>query len=82
MNGSDLRAPVQSPPCLEQSPAVPAVYKSMADAMRKHPQADVMVNFASLRSAYESVVETMQYPQVGRSSYIGQDWDSGLLHRS
>ena len=42
----------------------PPVYKSMADAMRKHPQADVMVNFASLRSAYESVVETMQYPQV------------------
>ena len=42
----------------------------MADAMRKHPQADVMVNFASLRSAYESVVETMQYPQVGRRNRV------------
>ena len=33
--------------------------------MKKHSQADVLVSFASLRSAYESTVETMQYPQVG-----------------
>ena len=32
--------------------------------MKKHSQADVLVSFASLRSAYESTVETMQYPQV------------------
>uniref|UniRef100_A0A1I8FET4 CoA_binding domain-containing protein n=1 Tax=Macrostomum lignano TaxID=282301 RepID=A0A1I8FET4_9PLAT len=31
------------------------VYKQMSDAMRKHPDASVMVNFASLRSAYDSV---------------------------
>ena len=36
----------------------------MADAMKKHPQADVLVNFASLRSAYESTIETLNYPQV------------------
>lgn len=36
----------------------------MADAMNKHKDADVMVNFASLRSAYDSTVETMNFPQV------------------
>ena len=41
------------------------VYKKMADAMQKHPSADVVVNFASLRSAYDSTMEAMQFPQVG-----------------
>ena len=40
------------------------VYKNMDDTMKKHPEADVLVSFASLRSAYESTVEAMQYPQV------------------
>eukprot|EP00794_Sanderia_malayensis_P003294 gene3295-3777_t len=40
------------------------VYKDMAEAMKKHPDADVMVNFASLRSAFESTIEAMQYPQI------------------
>jgi succinyl-CoA synthetase alpha subunit len=36
----------------------------MSDAMKKHPDADVLINFASLRSAYESTIETLQYPQI------------------
>lgn len=32
--------------------------------MSKHKDADVMVNFASLRSAYDSTIETMNFPQV------------------
>ena len=36
----------------------------MADAMKKHPDADVLISFASLRSAYESTLETLEYPQV------------------
>ncbi len=32
--------------------------------MKKHPEADVIVSFASLRSAYDSVVEAMGYAQV------------------
>lgn len=32
--------------------------------MNKHKDADVLVNFASLRSAYESTMETLNYPQV------------------
>jgi len=36
----------------------------MDDAMKLHPDVDVLVSFASLRSAYESTVEAMEYPQV------------------
>lgn len=36
----------------------------MADAMKKHPEVDVLINFASLRSAYDSTIETMNYAQV------------------
>jgi len=32
--------------------------------MLKHRNADVLVNFASLRSAYDSTIETLNYPQV------------------
>jgi succinyl-CoA synthetase alpha subunit len=46
-----------------------AVYKKMEDAMTKHRDADVLVNFASLRSAYESTIETMNYPQVTTKIY-------------
>ena len=40
------------------------VYKDMSEAMNKHPDADVMINFASLRSAYDATLEAMQFPQV------------------
>ncbi len=42
------------------------VYKNMADAMKKHSDVDVLISFASLRSAFDSTVEAMQYPQVER----------------
>lgn len=42
------------------------VFKNMADAMKKHPEVDVLINFASLRSAYDSTMETMNYAQVAR----------------
>ena len=41
----------------------------MADCMKKHSKADVLVSFASLRSAYESTVETMEYPQVNYNNH-------------
>lgn len=40
------------------------MYKNMADAMKKHPEVDVVISFASLRSAFDSTMEVMQYPQV------------------
>ncbi|XP_074040588.1 ATP-citrate synthase-like isoform X2 [Leptinotarsa decemlineata] len=48
------------------------VYKHMKDAMNKHPDADVLVNFASLRSAYSSTVETMQFPQIRTIAIIAE----------
>lgn len=48
------------------------VYKQMKDAMTKHPDADVLVNFASLRSAYSSTVETMEFPQIRTIAIIAE----------
>lgn len=48
------------------------VYKKMEDAMTKHRSADVMVTFASLRSAYESTVDTMKYPQIRTIAIIAE----------
>jgi len=48
------------------------VYKSMADAMRNHPDVDVMVNFASLRSAYDSSIECMDFPQIKTIAIIAE----------
>ncbi|EPB70022.1 CoA binding domain protein [Ancylostoma ceylanicum] len=42
---------------------IPA-YKSMAKAFSTHPEASVMVTFASLRSVYETVLEALQFPQI------------------
>lgn len=34
--------------------------------MKKHSDVDVLISFASLRSAFDSTMEAMQYPQVER----------------
>lgn len=39
-------------------------YKELDTAMRKHPEADTLVNFASLRSAFDSTMEALEYPQI------------------
>ncbi|VDQ10804.1 unnamed protein product [Trichobilharzia regenti] len=36
------------------------VYKNMLNAMHRHPEARVLVNFASLRVAYDVCMEAMQ----------------------
>ncbi|CAH0548747.1 unnamed protein product [Brassicogethes aeneus] len=48
------------------------VYKRMSDAMEKHPDADVLVNFASLRSAYSSTIECLNYPQIRTIAIIAE----------
>ena len=40
--------------------------------MHKHPDADVMVSFASLRSAYDSTIEAMKFPQVRNELHHNQ----------
>jgi ATP citrate (pro-S)-lyase len=44
----------------------------MADGMKKHPEADVLISFASLRSAYESTLETLNYPQIRTIAIIAE----------
>ncbi|XP_055374613.1 ATP-citrate synthase isoform X2 [Condylostylus longicornis] len=48
------------------------VYKKMSDAVEKHKEADVMVNFASLRSAYESTMEVLEYKQIRTVAIIAE----------
>ena len=48
------------------------VYKSMADAMAAFPEVDVMVSFASLRSAYESTIECLGFPQIRTMAIIAE----------
>lgn len=48
------------------------VYKKMSDAVHKHKSADVLVNFASLRSAYESTLEVLDYPQIRTVAIIAE----------
>ncbi|CAH4034477.1 ATP-citrate synthase [Pieris brassicae] len=40
------------------------VFCDMDVAMRKHQEATVLVNFASLRSAFDSTMQAMQHPQI------------------
>jgi ATP citrate (pro-S)-lyase len=40
--------------------------------MKRQPTADVLVNFASLRSAYESTIEAMEYPQIRTIAIIAE----------
>lgn len=36
----------------------------MKEAMQKHREVDVMMNFASLRSAYDATIEALTFEQV------------------
>ncbi|XP_076349171.1 ATP-citrate synthase-like [Tachypleus tridentatus] len=57
------------------------MYKNMADAMKKHPEADVLVSFASLRSAYDSTIETLQYPQIRTIAIIAEGIPENLTRK-
>ena len=44
-----------------------AVYKDMSEAVVKHPEADVLINFASLRSAYDATLEAISLNKVDQN---------------
>jgi len=48
------------------------VYSKMNDAMTRHSDADVMISFASLRSAEESTIEALQYNQIRTIAIIAE----------
>ncbi|XP_004859429.1 ATP-citrate synthase isoform X1 [Heterocephalus glaber] len=57
------------------------VFKNMADAMQKHPEVDVLINFASLRSAYDSTMETMSYAQIHTIAIIAEGIPEALTRK-
>ena len=57
------------------------VYKKMQDCMKNHPTADVLVSFASLRSAYESTVEAMGFPQIRVIAIIAEGIPENLTRK-
>lgn len=48
------------------------VYQKVDQAMAKHPDVDVVVNFASSRSVYSSTMELMQNPQIKTIAIIAE----------
>lgn len=48
------------------------VYKNMGDAMAAFPEVDVMISFASLRSAYDSTLECLEFKQIRTIAIIAE----------
>jgi ATP citrate (pro-S)-lyase len=48
------------------------VYQEVGKAAEKHPDVDVVVNFASSRSVYSSTMELMEYPQIKTIAIIAE----------
>jgi ATP citrate (pro-S)-lyase len=48
------------------------VYTSVAEAIKKHPDVDVVVNFASSRSVYASTLDILQYSQIKAIGIIAE----------
>jgi succinyl-CoA synthetase alpha subunit len=40
------------------------VFQKMEEAVARHPEVDVLINFASFRSAYDSTMAALEFPQV------------------
>merc|ERR1719401_1248130 len=48
------------------------VYTTTKEAIQKHPNVSVFINFASFRSVYETSMEAMQYPSVKTVAIIAE----------
>ncbi|THH12883.1 hypothetical protein EW146_g7274 [Bondarzewia mesenterica] len=48
------------------------VYTSVEEAVKKHPDADVVVNFASSRSVYSSTQDILSFPQIKAIAIIAE----------
>lgn len=48
------------------------VYTSVAEAIKKHPDVDVVVNFASSRSVYAATLDILTYPQIKAIGIIAE----------
>lgn len=48
------------------------VYTSVEEAVKKHPEVDVIVNFASSRSVYSSTLDILRLPQIKSIALIAE----------
>ncbi|HNT76356.1 MAG TPA: citrate/2-methylcitrate synthase [Anaerolineae bacterium] len=48
------------------------IYRSLAEAATAHPDADVMVNFASFRSAFDSTMAALETPTIRTVAVIAE----------
>jgi ATP citrate (pro-S)-lyase len=48
------------------------VYTTVEEAVHKHPEADVVVNFASSRSVYSSTIDILKFPQIKAIALIAE----------
>ncbi|HOT06518.1 MAG: Succinyl-CoA ligase (ADP-forming) subunit alpha [Methanosaeta sp. PtaB.Bin039] len=48
------------------------MYKTISDAVARHPEADVMVNFASHRSAFETTMDALNQPSIKTVAVIAE----------
>ncbi|KAK9459545.1 citrate synthase-like protein [Lipomyces oligophaga] len=48
------------------------VYQTVEKAVSKHPEVDVVVNFASSRSVYSSTMELLEFPQIKTIAIIAE----------
>jgi ATP citrate (pro-S)-lyase len=48
------------------------VYTSLEEAVKKHPEVDVVVNFASSRSVYSSTLDVFKYSQIKSVAIIAE----------
>jgi ATP citrate (pro-S)-lyase len=48
------------------------VYSTVAEAIKKHPDVDVVVNFASSRSVYQATLEILSFPQIKAIGIIAE----------
>jgi succinyl-CoA synthetase alpha subunit len=53
-------------------PVLLPMYRTLKEAIEKHPQTDVMVNFASFRSAYPTTMEALDYPNLRTIAIIAE----------
>ncbi|KAF7967786.1 hypothetical protein HWV62_21408 [Athelia sp. TMB] len=48
------------------------VYTTVEEACKKHPEVDVIINFASSRSVYTSTLDAFKYPQIKSIALIAE----------
>eukprot|EP00051_Salpingoeca_urceolata_P013592 m.171191 g.171191 ORF g.171191 m.171191 type:complete len:1075 (-) comp17835_c1_seq1:32-3256(-) len=57
------------------------VFRDMGEAMAKHPDADVLINFASFRSAYDSSMAALNFEQIRVVAIIAEGIPENLTRK-